>query len=486
MERLRGPIPTIIVNLEDKMRKAIIRYRIIQMLLIGIIFLLPFEARSQSQQIFQQRRQKLIDQISDGIVIMKNSEDNKDFYYLTGFPEEDAALILIPGSKHPFVMFVTPRNPSWEIWMGERVGVAGAKDIFGAGKAFAIDEFEKKLGNYVMCKQTIYFSFDDDELNDELMKHLHRPGSSEPRSLQDVRSLIHEMRLIKDKKEIKLLKKAIDITCEAQIEVMKAAEPGMFEYELQAVIEYIYRKNGSPRPGFSSIVGSGPNSIVLHYNENNRKASDGDVVCMDIGAEYGGYTADVTRTIPINGKFTREQREIYEAVLRAQEKTIDMVKPGIGLSELQNHTRDFINQELLRLGLITDIESGWQTRLWMPHGTGHWLGLDVHDVGDYRWDEAKGRILEPGMVFTVEPGIYVTERVFDHLSDLVGGQATKEELDDFIQIVKPVASRYDNIGVRIEDDILVTADWHENLSKKAPKKIKDIEKLMNETSHFTQ
>ena len=468
------------------MRKTIIRNSTIQILCIGFIFLYPFEVRSQSQEIFQQRRQKLIDQIGEGIVIMKNSEDNKDFYYLTGFSEEDAAFMLIPKSKRPFVMFVTPRNPSWEIWMGERVGIEGAKDIFGADRAFAIDEFEKKLRNYVMGKKAIYFCFDDDEINEELMKHLHRPESSESRSLKDIRSLIHKMRLIKDEYEIELLQKAIDITCEAHIEVMKAAESGMFEYELEAVIEYVYRKNGSPRPGFSSIVGAGPNSIVLHYEENNQKTHNGDVVCMDIGAEYGGYTADVTRTIPVNGKFTKEQREIYEAVLRAQEKTIEMVKPGIGLSELQNHTRDFINQELLRLGLITDIESGWQARLWMPHGTGHWLGLDVHDVGDYRWGDDKGRILEPGMVFTVEPGIYVTERIFDHLSELAGGQASKEEIDAFIKQVKPVTSRYDNIGIRIEDDILVTADGHENLSTKAPKKIKDIEKLMKEKSHLNQ
>jgi Xaa-Pro aminopeptidase len=268
---------------------------------------------------------------------------------------------------------------------------------------------------------------------------------------------------------------------------MKAAEPGMYEYEIEAIIEYIFRKNGSQRPGFPSIVGSGPNSTILHYDANKHQTQDGDLIVMDVGAEYDHYTADVTRTIPVNGKFNKEQKEIYEIVLEAQQQAIDKIAPGVGIYEVHYRAVEVIKDGLYRLGLITDKESRWQYRIWLMYNTNHWLGLDVHDVGSRGRDDGKGRRLEPGMVFTVEPGIYIGEHSLDSLLKTTRrSKARKEDVAAFLEKVKPVVEKYMNIGVRIEDDVLVTEDGHENLSSKAPTTVKEIEKWMKKKSYLNK
>lgn len=319
---------------------------------------------------------------------------------------------------------------------------------------------------------------------EKIIKKINTPWRTWPKGVLNWNESIHEMRLIKSPEEIKLIQKAVDITCDSLIEAMKAAEPGMKEFEIEAVIEYVFRKNGSTRPGFPSIVGSGPNSTVLHYDRNNRQTQDGDLVVMDVGAEYGRYKADVTRTIPISGKFTKEQKEIYEIVLRAQEQGIDMIAPGLAIDDIHNHSIEVIKDGLLRLGLLTDKQSKWQIQVWLMCKISHWLGLDVHDVGDYRRKNGKSRILEPGMVFTVEPGIYIRENAIDNLPKILGDSVTEEEITDFISNVRPLVHKYADIGVRIEDDILVTEDGHKNLSVRAPKKIEEIQKIMNKKSRL--
>jgi len=266
---------------------------------------------------------------------------------------------------------------------------------------------------------------------------------------------------------------------------MKAVEPGMFEYEVEAIIEYIFRKSGAERPGFPSIVGSGPNSTILHYEDNNRQTQDGDLLLMDVGAEYSHYTADVTRTIPVNGRFSAKQKEIYEVVLHAQKEAIKIAAPGVGIYEINNRGVEVIKEGLYRLGLITDKGSQWQHRAWLMYNISHWVGLDVHDVGGRGPDDGKGRRFEPGMVFTVEPGLYIREETLEYLPVMLGRSgATKEELEAFVNAVRPAVRKYANIGIRIEDDILVTESGHEILSSKVPKEIDAIEKLMKKKSYL--
>jgi Xaa-Pro aminopeptidase len=260
---------------------------------------------------------------------------------------------------------------------------------------------------------------------------------------------------------------------------MKSVEPGMFEYEIQALIEYVFRKEGAFGPGFESIVGSGKNATILHYESNSRQSQNGDLLLMDIGADFQHYTADVTRTIPINGKFTQEQKEIYEVVLTSQKAAIAHVKPGRGIREIHNKGVEVLKDGLFDLGLITDKSSDWQHRVWLMYNISHWLGLDVHDVGGRGSDDGVGRLLEPGMVLTVEPGVYINEKSLEDIGLKLGNRPPEEnEIHDFVSAVKPVVKKYMDIGIRIEDDILVTVEGFENLSRQAPKEIEDIETLM--------
>jgi Xaa-Pro aminopeptidase len=292
------------------------------------------------------------------------------------------------------------------------------------------------------------------------------------------------MRVIKSPAEIDLIKKACSITSGALIEAMKAAQLNMKEYELAAIIEYIFKKDGADYTAFPTIVGSGVNSTILHYEAGDRKFKDNDIIVMDVGSEYKNYASDITRSIPANGKFTSEQKEIYEIVLKANKKAIKNAKPGLGLNEIQNYAKDMVAEGLYKLGLITDKGKSWQTNVWMPHAVSHYVGLDVHDVGDASYFTKKGRIVEEGMVFTIEPGIYINNNSLDNLNIIYDEQVDSKELDEFAQKVKPAVEKYNNIGIRIEDTILITKDGCEILSSKAPKEIKAIENIMKEKSKF--
>jgi len=454
-------------------------------LVFSILIWWPLGAQDTKKDIFKKRRQTLMERMEGGIAVIRGAGNISDFYYLTGLHDENAAIFLVPEAEEKYIMFIRPSSPVRELWSGKHPGLEEAKAVFGADKAYPINDFDKLFSRYLRGKSKVYVSFRDKELYDEIIPMIRSPYGSEPVQVLDPSSYIHEMRLIKDAEEIRLMRKAADITCDALIEVMKAVQPGMFEYEAEAIIEFIFRTNGAQGPGFPSIVGSGPNSTILHYDANERLMQDGDLLLMDVGAEYGHYKSDVTRTIPVNGKFSKEQEEIYEVVLQAQKEAIKIAAPGVGIYAINDRGVDVIKEGLFKLGLITDINSTWQHRAWLMYNISHWVGLDVHDVGGRGPADEKGWKFKPGMVFTVEPGLYIREETLENLQAMLGRtEVKKEELDDFISKVSPAVQKYANIGIRIEDDVLVTENGYEILSSRAPKEIDAIEKLMKKKSYL--
>jgi Xaa-Pro aminopeptidase len=391
---------------------------------------------------------------------------DSDFYYLTGFEEPEAIAVITPAHKeHKYTLFVRPRDPEREIWDGRRAGVEGALAQYGADAAFPISEFNEKLGEYLNGATNLYYRIGNGnpDLDETVVREIRRlralgrRGASAPEAIIDTGSILHEMRLIKSDEEIEFMQRAADIAAEGHIEAMKKARPGMKEYEIEALIEYTFRKNGASAPAYTSIVGSGANATVLHYINNDATLKDGDLLLIDAGAEYRGYASDITRTFPVNGRFTEAQRDIYDLVLKTQMACVERVRPGTNVDELKAYSIELLTEGMVRLGLLQGepkklIEEEKYKQFYM-HGLGHFLGLDVHDVGRYHIkDEA--RRLAPGMVMTVEPGLYIAPE-------------TKE-----------IPEKYLGIGVRIEDDVLVTEDGNRVLSSKAPKQVEEIEALM--------
>ena len=390
---------------------------------------------------------------------------DSDFYYLTGFDEPEAIAVIAPSHKeHKFTLFVRPRDPEREIWDGRRAGVEGARADYGADAAFPISEFDAKLTEFLNGANNLYYRIGNGnaELDETIVKQIRhlralgRRGMRAPEAIIDTGVIIHEMRLFKSEDEIALMQRAADIAAEGHREAMKQARPGMKEYEVEALIEYTFRKNGASAPAYTSIVGGGANATVLHYINNDATLSDGDLLLIDAGAEYQGYASDITRTFPVGGRFTEGQREIYDLVLEAQLACIEMVRPGERPQDIQKRSVEVLTEGMLRLGLLkgdaeTVIKEEKYKQFYM-HTIGHFLGLDVHDVGRYHIKD-ESRQLEPGMVMTVEPGIYISP-------------ATKD-----------IPEKYLGIGIRIEDDVLVTEDSNRILSDKAPKQIEEIEEL---------
>ena len=425
-----------------------------------------------------QRREQFMSRIKGGAAIfvsapvaIRNGDveheyrQDTDFYYLTGFEEPNAVAVLVPD--HPdsrFVMFVQPKDPEKEVWTGWRAGEAGAVGGFGANVAHTVDQLDKELPKLLTKADRIYYRFGSDPAFDErivrLMPRFQRErqrNGTGPTSIVDPGQTLHELRLVKDAEELTRLERAIQITCDAHVEAMKAVKPGMFEYELEAVLSYVFLRNGSRRPGYASIVASGPNATVLHYTSNKCQIRHDDLVLIDAGAEFDYFTGDVTRTIPTGGKFSQAQGEVYEIVLNAQLEAIKAVKPGAAFIEPHNRAVRVLTEGLIRLGVLKGepdklIEEGEFQKYYM-HRTSHWLGMDVHDAGPYKEGD-EWRQLAPGMVLTVEPGLYFSE-------------------DD-----STVPSQYRGIGVRIEDDVLVVPGGNRVLSERVPKTISAIEELM--------
>jgi Xaa-Pro aminopeptidase len=350
------------------------------------------------------------------------------------------------------------------VWDGRRAGVEGAQQEYGADAAFPIAEFEEKLADMMSSATNLYYRIGNgnSELDDIIINRIRRlramgrKGMSAPQAIIDTGAILHEMRLIKNADELELMQRAADIAAEAHIEAMKTARPGMKEYEIEALLEYHFRRNGAAAPAYTSIVGTGANATVLHYVSNDATLKDGDLLLIDAGAEYRGYASDITRTFPVNGRFTPAQRDIYELVLEAQMACVEMVRPGVTNDEIKQRSIEIQTEGMVRLGLLHGdpeklIEEEKYKQFYM-HGLGHYLGMDVHDVGRY-YHKEEARKLEPGMVMTVEPGIYIAANA------------------------EGVPEKYLGIGVRIEDDVLVTENGPRVLSSKAPKHVEEIEAL---------
>jgi Xaa-Pro aminopeptidase len=413
---------------------------------------------------------------------------NNNFFWLTGFDQPMSAVVINKNMPDSYTLYLRERTMRDIIYNG---GVNGNEEImaaYGADTIFSYSGLTGLIQGFISKGTPVYIDFKDRALRGSLLSEAARQRKPET-LIRDIAPVIEEMRVIKDEVEISRMQKAIDITGEAFINACEICQPGMYEFEIEAMIEYTFLRNGSARPAFSSITGSGPNAVTLHYSDNNRKMEDGDLLLMDIGAEYGYYAADISRTIPVNGRFTIEQREIYDLVLKAQEAAIEELQPGKPLYAGHPKATSVIARGLYDLGLLTDTTSVWQKEFYTIYQINHYLGLNVHDAGSYGLpgafireyiavDTAIGRPLEAGMVLTVEPGIYLRENGLAQLYDTFGSRVSDEEIAEFIDRVSPAYEKYENIGVRIEDDVLLTETGNIVLSRDIPKLPDEIEKIM--------
>lgn len=432
-----------------------------------------------SQSEYKARRRTLMNAMEPGGIaivsaaseIIRNNDShyafrqNSDFSYLTGFEEPDALLVLAPGrTAGQSILFCRPRNATLELWDGPRAGPEGVVADYGMDAGFPIEDRDDVLpGLLEGCDQVYYSMGRNHALDSALIGYLNRlrsgvrSGVATPGQIVDLDHLLHDMRLVKSATEQKLMKKAADISADAHSAAIRTCKPGLCEYHLQAEIEYHFRRQGASGPAYGSIVGAGANACVLHYRDNSAGLRDGELVLIDAGCEYHNYAADITRTFPVSGTFSKEQRQIYELVLRAQKAAIEVCRPGARFCDPHLVSVRVLTEGLVELGLLPGpaearIEDGSYMEFY-PHRAGHWLGLDVHDVGSYKLDD-KWRVLEPGMVLTVEPGLYIQPGT------------------------KAAPKKWHGIGVRIEDDVLITKDAPEVLSAAVPKEADAIEAMM--------
>jgi Xaa-Pro aminopeptidase len=387
---------------------------------------------------------------------------DSDYLWTVGLDEPTGAAVLVTrGGERKLVLFVRPRDKEKEIWNGKRAGVEGAKERFGANEAYPVAELEAKLPDLVEGAATLWWRFGQEPAWDARMARVLgtlragvRAGKRAPLAIAEPGRILHELRLVKAPEEIALLRRASEITAEAHLAAMRDGSRGRREHQIQAEIEYAFRRRGGSGPGYGTIVASGSNSTILHYRAGDAVLDDGQVCLVDAGGEYDGYTADVTRTFPVSGTFTKAQRDLYELCLSAQKAGVEDVRPGVTVDDLHDRTVRRLTEGLVALGLLAGpvdarIEDKTYRKYYM-HRTGHWLGLDVHDVGDYYVD-GKSRPLAPGMVITVEPGVYVAE-------------------DD-----ETAPREMRGVGIRIEDDVLVTESGRDNLTGGIPKDVGDVE-----------
>lgn len=410
-----------------------------------------------------------------------------NLYYLTNLKQNGATLVLIKnGTENQEILFLPKRNPQFETWNGKMYSNEDATKI--SGLQTIVDSVEREAFMQSLISKTAFSAKDgfnipanfenvylllpyttgDSDGNAEFSRELEYSKSLNGYKIENARPIIDDLRLYKSPYEVKLMQHAIDITTEAQMRSMGMVGRAKFEYEVQAEVEYTFRRRNADYWGYPSIVGCGPNATTLHYVESQGEVKRGDLMLMDVGAEYDHYTADVTRTYPVNGKFSKEQAEIYQIVYDAQEAAAKVAKPGATFKQLSDAADKVIKDGLFKLGLITD-KNSQQHRIWYMHGLGHWLGMNVHDVGSY------GKPMKAGIIFTNEPGIYVRENALDYLPDT-------PEWKTFAEKVRPKYEKYKNIGVRIEDDLLITPMGVEWMTKDLPRKISDIEAFMSRAS----
>ena len=470
---------------------------------------------------FIERRRRFVEAIGDGLAVVPAASETvrnndvhhtfrqaSDFFFLTGFDEPDAVAVFNPShAKERYVLFVRPRDRETEIWTGHRAGVEGAVAHYGADAAYPADQLDAKLREYAIDHSALFYRLGNQAFDARVirlaveLRAARSRGFCAPVRIEDPGPIVHELRLRRSPAELARQRRACQISRDAHLEAMRYAQPGLHEYQVQAAVEFVFRSEGSPRDAYPSIVASGPNACILHYVENQRRMADGDLLLIDAGCEYGYHASDITRTFPVNGRFTGPQRAVYEVVLRAQLAAIDAARPGVPYEAIHDAARRVIAEGLVDLKLlprsVADSLAMHHYREFFMHGTGHWLGMDVHDVGDYRL-QRQSRALEPGMVFTVEPGIYVDperESVTFHLREyseeemwerrLRLGMTAARKLEDDEKakartVTHAIPEEFQGIGVRIEDDILVTGGGIENLTAGTPKTVEDVERACAE------
>lgn len=435
---------------------------------------------------------------------------DSDFFYLTGFQEPEAVAVIAPG--HPdgeFTLFVRPRDRQQEIWNGYRAGVEGAKERFAADAAYPVGQLDEVLPRLAAGRGVLFYRLGNPHHDQRITALVERMRSYQERwglpsleAVRDVGRVLAEMRIRKSPSEIESLRAACDLSVEGHREAMRFARPGLYEYQVQAAMEYVWREGGSPRNGYGSIVASGPNACILHYVENDREIEDGDLILIDAAAEVDYFSSDITRTFPANGSFTSPQMAIYEVVLAAQRQALAVCRPGSSIRQVHDRAVEVLTEGLVELGLlprgVEDSLAMHHYQEFFMHGTSHWLGMDVHDAGSYR-AEGKPRVLEPGMVFTVEPGLYVAadrpevelallefdrdEWLERRLLDPAGAKQAEEEAKEAAEkVTHRVPEDFLGIGVRIEDDVLITEEGHENLTAAVPSHPPEVEALCSEQS----
>lgn len=427
-------------------------------------------------QHYLQRREVLSRRLKGGVAIVPTAPErmrNRDsdypyrfdsyFYYLTGFGEPESVFVLVGGKNPRAILFCREKNPERELWDGVRCGPRAARKTYGFDETWPIETLDEKLPQLLANKDSIYYPTGMDASWDtrvigwvNQVRGQARSGVSAPGDIRDIRVILDEMRLIKDDHEIGVMRRAAAISAAAHCRAMQATRPGRMEFEIEAELLHEFRRNGSQFPAYSSIVAGGANACILHYRENNARLKRGDILLIDAGCELDGYASDITRSFPVDGRFSKAQREIYELVLAAQAAAIASVRPGKSWQAPHEAAVRVLVRGFIKLGLckgsVSDVIASGDYRRFYMHRTGHWLGLDVHDAGEYKQDGA-WKTLRPGMVLTVEPGCY-------------------------IRPAPNVPKQYWNIGIRIEDDVLVTKTGCEVITAAAPKTVAQIEALM--------
>lgn len=427
--------------------------------------------------VFAERRKKVGQEIAGGALVVaahpehiRNHDvhfpyrQDSNFFYLTGWEEPESILVFRPGLKPETVMFVRRRDPERETWDGFRYGPEGCEREFKVDKAYPIDEFTKVAPQLLKEVDRVYYRlYKNHEVDQQMQTVLESVRQMQGRtgygllSIHDADTLLGEMRLFKSEYELNHLREACEISAQAHLAAMRFTRPGVTERQIQGVLAHHFLMKGSAREGYGYIVASGNAATTLHYNFNDQVCNEGDLLLIDAGAEFNYFTGDITRTFPVNGKFTDEQARVYEGVLKIQKDIIDFVKPGIVFKELHDMGTSLLTDLMLELGLLSgrkdDLIQALAQKQYYPHGIGHWLGMDVHDAGLY-FKKGEPRPIEANMCFTVEPGLYIP-----------AGDTSAPQ-------------KYRGIGIRIEDNIRVTSSGSENMTSSAPKEIADLEKVV--------
>jgi Xaa-Pro aminopeptidase len=428
-----------------------------------------------NEMTYKQRRDRLLSKMEEGIAVLGTAtlktrsndteypfRQNSDFFYLTGFEEDNAALVLVRGSDaDKSVLFVQPKVEEMELWTGKRTGVDAAKARFDVDEVYSVEAFEEKLPELMQNLPRLYGDIFGADARFEAARNAadklrHKRETKRPvTQLVDLTQMVRQMRLLKSEEEIATIRAGLEITAAAHHHAMAVCTPGMMEYALQAEYEYMFTKNGAYSDAYTTIIAGGDHANTLHYIKNDAPLGDGDLVLIDAGCEYRHYATDITRTFPVSGRFTEPQKEVYEAVLDVQLAVIAQIGPGVFKSELQKNAEWMLCEKMVKLGILKgEVDALIEAKAhkkYFPHGIGHWMGIDVHDQAPYFDEEGNEIVLASGMVLTIEPGLYLP--------------ASDTSLPE----------RYRGIGIRIEDDILVTESGHENLSAAVAKSVEEIE-----------